>query len=307
VDNVLELDVVTGGGRLVTCSPEREPELFNMVLAGLGQCAIIVRARLRLMPAPSDVMIQQLTYTDLETYLADQVRVAREGRYDHIRGGANRKDGRWTFTAELGKYFTPPEVPDMAALRSGLGFESAATPVQMSYAENLFRFEGTNVGLTDATTRRAFIALWAPASTSKEFVSNILTLPPELAGLPRVGGVEHFSLYALNTRRFGRPLFKMPHEEQAFAIWVFRSLPANDEAARSAMQQSNHDLLTKMTALGGKRYTPYSGIMSADDWVTHFGPDVWRRLSAAKREYDPHQVLSPGAGMFGRPTPSAGP
>ncbi|HYL56648.1 MAG TPA: FAD-binding protein [Gemmatimonadales bacterium] len=307
VDNVLELDVVTGDGRLVTCSPDRETELFNMVLAGLGQCAIIVRARLRLMPAPSDVMIQQLTYTDLDTYLGDQLRVARDGRYDHIRGGAHRKDGRWTFTADLGKYFTPPEVPDMAALRSGLRFESATTPVQMSYAENLFRFEGETVGPTPSATRRAFFTVWTPASTTKEFVSNILALPPELTGLPRPAGVERFPLYALNTGPFGRPLFKMPHEEQAFAIWLFRSFPANNEAALSAMLQSNRDLFAKMTALGGKRYTPYSGIMSAEDWVTHFGPEVWRRLATAKREYDPNQVLSPGAGMFGRPTRSVGP
>jgi len=41
------LDVVTGDGRLVTCSQQRESELFNMVIAGLGQCGIIVRARIR--------------------------------------------------------------------------------------------------------------------------------------------------------------------------------------------------------------------------------------------------------------------
>ena len=81
----------------------------------------------------------------------------------------------------------------------------------------------------------------------------------------------------------------------------------NETQDLSAMLQSNRDLFAKMTALGGKRYTPYSGIMSAEDWVTHFGPEVWRRLSTAKREYDPNQVLSPGAGMFGRPTRSVGP
>lgn len=53
VDTVTEMDVVTGDGRLMTCSADREGELFNMVLAGIGQCGIIVRARLRLMPAPA--------------------------------------------------------------------------------------------------------------------------------------------------------------------------------------------------------------------------------------------------------------
>ena len=34
VDNVFELDVVTGAGELMTCSPERNDELFYMTLAG---------------------------------------------------------------------------------------------------------------------------------------------------------------------------------------------------------------------------------------------------------------------------------
>src|SRR5262249_26331156 len=50
VGNVTELDVVTGDGRFVTCSPDRESELFNMVLAGVGQCGIIVRVRIPLVP-----------------------------------------------------------------------------------------------------------------------------------------------------------------------------------------------------------------------------------------------------------------
>src|SRR5260370_25548986 len=58
VDNVLELDVVTGDGRLMTCSSDRDSELFNMVLAGLGQCGVIVEARIPLIPAPSHGMVQ---------------------------------------------------------------------------------------------------------------------------------------------------------------------------------------------------------------------------------------------------------
>ena len=52
VDNVLELTVVTGKGRRVTCSATRKPDLFHAVRAGLGQFAIIVRARVRLVDVP---------------------------------------------------------------------------------------------------------------------------------------------------------------------------------------------------------------------------------------------------------------
>ena len=52
IDNVLELDVVTGDGRLITCSADNESELFNLALGGVGQCGIIVRARLPIVKAP---------------------------------------------------------------------------------------------------------------------------------------------------------------------------------------------------------------------------------------------------------------
>ena len=51
-----------------------------------------------------------------------------------------------------------------------------------------------------------------------------------------------------------------------------------------------------MTAVGGKRYSPYSSILSFEEWTTHFGTDVRKRFAAAKRKYDPNTVLSPVAG-----------
>src|SRR6266849_5417750 len=121
VDNVTELDVVTGDGRFVTCSADRDSELFNMVLAGLGQCGIIVRARIRLMPAPGGVVLHNLVYDDLEAYISDQKRVVMEGRFDHQWGTASRKrNGPWSFTIQLGKFYTAPEEPNLLPLEEGL-------------------------------------------------------------------------------------------------------------------------------------------------------------------------------------------
>ena len=47
---LLELLVVTGEGKLETCSPNRNATLFNAVLGGLGQFGIIVRATVKLVP-----------------------------------------------------------------------------------------------------------------------------------------------------------------------------------------------------------------------------------------------------------------
>ena len=124
-------------------------------------------------------------------------------------------------------------------------------------------------------------------------LSNILSLSPEAAAL------SQFGFYPLNTRRFTRPLFKVPSEEQAFSLVLFRSVKPGDEAAFSALLASNRELLAKMTAVGGKRYAPYSMVISPAEWQAHYGPDVWPRLVAAKAKYDPNRVLSPQPAIFG--------
>jgi hypothetical protein len=120
-----------------------------------------------------------------------------------------------------------------------------------------------------------FITMWIPASATRGYLDNILSLTPEAAALVPFQGVEQFGCYPLNTRRFTRPLFKVPSEEQAFAFWLFRSVKAGDEAALSALLASNRELLAKMTAVGGKRYAPYSMVISPAEWQAHYGPEVW--------------------------------
>jgi FAD/FMN-containing dehydrogenase len=49
---------------------------------------------------------------------------------------------------------------------------------------------------------------------------------------------------------------------------------------------------------GGKVYPPFAPILSAAQWRDHYEPTVWTRFAAAKRRFDPNNVLNPGAGIF---------
>ncbi|KAK7329022.1 hypothetical protein VNO77_23167 [Canavalia gladiata] len=69
---VRELDVVTGKGEFVTCSPETNSELFHAVLGGFGQFGIITRARIALAPAPKRVKWVRLLYNDFSAFTKDQ-------------------------------------------------------------------------------------------------------------------------------------------------------------------------------------------------------------------------------------------
>ena len=86
VDTVTELEVVTGAGELVRCSASRHADLFDAVRAGLGQCAIVVGATLRLVQAPETVRHFQLPYTDLSVFLEDQRKLITDGRFDYVEG-----------------------------------------------------------------------------------------------------------------------------------------------------------------------------------------------------------------------------
>lgn len=91
VDHVRELQVVTGDGQLVTCSDERNSDLFNAMLAGLGQCGIIVKVVMALVAAPTHVLFFKLNYKDFQTASADLALLAKEGRFNHLDGRAPQR------------------------------------------------------------------------------------------------------------------------------------------------------------------------------------------------------------------------
>src|SRR5262249_39922404 len=94
VDHVQELEVVTGDGQIVTCSDERNSDLFNAMLGGLGQCGIITKVVMRLIEAPTNVLFIKMDYDDFQSASADLALLAKDGRFHHLDGrGAGRPTG----------------------------------------------------------------------------------------------------------------------------------------------------------------------------------------------------------------------
>jgi cytokinin dehydrogenase len=297
-DTVEEMDVVTGDGRLVTCSARSERELFEMVLGGLGQVGLIVRARLRLQPAPSTVVRRDLVYDDLAAYVADSSRLAVERRFDHQAAKAFRRDdGGWSVRMNVGAFGTGSQQPDLPALEAGLKPSSRGDAVKSTYAEYLQREAAAaaalRAGSQNERRRSASLTVFVPASVTRDFAARVFGSAAETAALWRV------DFAPVVVPRFTRPLFKLPAEEVAFGLWLFRSVPAADTAGHAAALEADRAILDRMRAVGGKAYPPYVRYAAAD-WQAHFGPDDWRRLGAAKRQLDPKAVLTPGPGMFPR-------
>lgn len=282
--------------RLVSCSPKHQTELFDLALGGLGQYALIVRAKLRLIPAQSHIVFRRLTYDDIDALISDDIQLAKDGRYDFLSGGISHQRGGDYI--RIGKFYTGPNEPDLASLEAGLKFKSKSEPERLTHSDYLDKNPG---GLTarprqaqadrPAQPNIANIAVLMPASAVRDYVAKILATPSEKVGLTLFG--EPFE-----TRRFTRPLFKVPGEDIAFAMWIYRGLRAAGGVPISTLQETNRKLLERMRAVGGKAYPPYAPYFSRVDWEEHYGSELWHRLSIAKKRFDPKNVLTPGPGIF---------
>jgi len=132
-DNVLELQVVTGEGKLVRCSPASNRELFDAVLAGLGQCGIIVRATLKLVEAPEYVRLYDVGYASLEAQLRDQRLVAEKDRPDYVLGFAlPGADGQWMHRMQLLRHYYKSklwEPEDDSRMLEGLSYQPGSAQI----------------------------------------------------------------------------------------------------------------------------------------------------------------------------------
>ncbi len=296
IDNVEELEVVTGAGEVVRCSAHSNTELFEMVLGGLGQCAMIVNARLRLVPAPHAVVWQEYIYDDLDTWLADHVAAVDTERFDHQGGEVLRQDDGSHRFMIYGAAFEFRGSAPSASSPSAMRATSRSSPRRMTYREYLHRqTEMINRRYdTDLHLQPApYFTVWVPAERAKEVVSAIMATPAPANNFARFGA------WPIKPRRFTRPLLPMPSSDTAFIIWLFRTAPVGDEKLTAAYLESNRSIAKLVANVGGKRYAPYAMVMTPAEWRAHFGEVQWQRLAAAKKRFDPRGILTPGPGIFG--------
>jgi FAD/FMN-containing dehydrogenase len=291
VDHVLELSVVTGEGEQVRCSAKRNRDLFEAALAGQGQVAVITQAVLRLVPAPASVRLYDLFYADLSALIGDLDRVMDDERFDQIEGWAlPQPDGTWAYLLEAIAFHTPAGPPDDLALLAGLRHLPEATQkADMSFWE-----WSTRVPLNLPKQPHPWIDLIVPGSAIAGFVGDVQATIRPLAP------DDHFSILLIPAKpaRFTRPLFRAPGEAHAFGFGILRFSPY-DPNVISQILDYNRTLYDKNRDLGGTHY-PISALRLADkDWRRHYGP-YWDDLLAAKRRYDPDNVLASGPDVLGQ-------
>lgn len=307
-DNVAELEVVTGAGEQVLCSRQQHPRLFLAVLAGLGQCAVIVRARIQLVRAPRKVRHYLLFYPTVDALTADQRLVQADSRFSFAEGEAelNPHGPGWLYYLEAGAYYdTIP--PDDAQLTRGLHDDKSLRQISsLGYFDFLNRLAAPIAFLKSTGEWQDPHPWWnmfLPGTATGTFATQVMASLTEAD----IGASGVILLYPLRRSALKVPLLRVPDEPVTFLFAVLRTAAPDSGGALNAqaMLAANRELFDQGRPLGGYAYPIGSIPTTPSDWRQHYGP-LWPFLAAARRRYDPAGILTPGQGIFRPQRPASG-
>jgi cytokinin dehydrogenase len=294
VDNITELEIVTGKGKLVTCSAKKNKQLFDAARAGLGQVGIIVRARVRLIDVPPMVRVYTAYYDDLAAMTSDQELVIDDGRFDYVEGFAEPGANGWIYKIELVKYFAPQQPPADAALIGDLAFTDGTLNVADS---DYFSFANRVVavvpilqsfGLWDLP--HPWFDMFVPGDQAVDFIEGVLaqTTPADVGPFPII-------IYPFKRAAATAPALPLPPGENCYLFSLLRT--AIPPATAAGLIAKNREIYEDLHQIGGKRYAISSVPFDQQDWKDHFGA-YWPLFVGNKLEYDPKNTLTPGQGIF---------
>ncbi|GAA2097707.1 hypothetical protein GCM10009759_28060 [Kitasatospora saccharophila] len=303
IDHVQELEVVTGRGEVLVCSADRHADLFKAALGGLGQCGIIVRAKLDLVPAQPEMRTYQFTYPTGDGAVGDLRTLTERGEvlgaYLTWAPAATSFVGQLIISVPV----TPGSPPDGEHLLRGLSQPpSAATAFDLSYPDWVNQVNRL-VAQMDAALDydhlvKPWFDVWFGASEIERFTQDALAeLDPHdyapgslLLVIPaKRNGVDH-------------PAFREPRADSTPWMYLFDILdnsaaPGPDPAFATDRLQRNAELYRKARTVGGSRYPIGALAFTKADWIAHYGA-AWPEFRRAKERYDPRHVLNPGPGIF---------
>ena len=295
-DNVLELEVVTGEGKIITCSSSENSELFDCMRAGLGQFGIITRATLALVPAPDRARKYILVYPDLESMTADQRMLLTVRGPDHLQGTVLSVDAGWRYQLDMVFFYPSGDPPDDEEVLSGLADDRRQAQIDDAsygeYAESFDRFTELLQSTGGWSNPHPWWFTFLPGSTAEQVART--TLRDVTAD--DLGSHGLITFYPLTTDKIKTPLVRLPSEAVVFSFNLVR-FASNDAAQIEHMVVQNQTLHQRIRAAGGMLYPVSALPLDRSEWEEHYGP-VWPKMQRAKKRFDPTNSLTPGYELF---------
>ncbi|XVF75736.1 hypothetical protein PTKIN_Ptkin13bG0210900 [Pterospermum kingtungense] len=328
INNVYQLEVVTGTGEVITCSDKKNADLFYGVLGGLGQFGIITRARISLGPAKKMVKWIRVLYSEFSTFSNDQEHlISSENSFDYIEGFAiiNRtgllnnwrssfnpkdpvqasqfsSDGKILYCLEMAKYFNPDETDNLnqniEKLLSELHYiPSTLFLSEVSYVEFLDRVHLSEIKLRSKglwEVPHPWLNLLIPKSRIFDFAQEVF------GNIVKDNSNGPILIYPVNKAKWNNRTSMVTPEEDIMYLVAFLSsaLPSSTgtDGLEHIMTQNQRILdFCANAQLGAKQYLPHYS--SQNEWEAHFGPQ-WETFVQRKSAYDPFAILAPGHRIF---------
>ena len=85
-DSCLEYELITGDGKVRTCSPEKDPTIFGMLHSSYGTLAIMSKITFKLVPAKRFVKLEYRHYATFEQFQREMLARCGAEDYDFIDG-----------------------------------------------------------------------------------------------------------------------------------------------------------------------------------------------------------------------------
>lgn len=290
VDHVLELEVVTGEGELVSCSASKNTDLFEAVLGGMGQCAVIVRAHLTTLPRIEKVVSREFKYDTRAGLLRDLKLVANSETNGTVWGRlAKNKDEAWELFLTASSWGNAGIERALPAWAQQLSGQSTSTPTVSSYDQYANRrtqsyLEGVKNG--GLLVPHPYMSFFLPESQTAEMIDFLISSPDATLGAASI------PIFPLLRKNFARPTFSLPQQDLVFHIRIFRKPEKEGSADHLRMLELNEKVfIPRILKAGGTVYLPHSPILSHKQVTENFAPAVLTALARAKMKYDPHSTL----------------
>jgi FAD/FMN-containing dehydrogenase len=301
IDHVRSLEVVTGKGDVLESSPEQRPDLFEVALGGLGQCGLITRARIELVPAKERARTYQFLYTDNGTFFRDFRTLIERPGLDHVYTLWFPLGTSLVYLLQAVVFYDLAQPPDDLRLTSGIA--QPATVQDTPYLDYVTQIDVV-VDAFRATNSwdeliKPWFDVWLPDTTVERYIGEVIpTLTPR-----DIGPTGFILLFPQRRSRLTRPFLRVPEPDGSDWVFLFDILtssaqPGPDPAFTSEMLDRNNRLFARARdTFGGVRYPIGSLDFTPEDWQAHYG-NVWQTLLALKHRFDPGGILTPGPGIF---------
>ncbi|CBI33379.3 cytokinin dehydrogenase 1-like [Vitis riparia] len=332
INNVYQLEVVTGKGDIITCSETQNADLFYGVLGGLGQFGIITRARISLEPAPKMVKWIRVLYSEFSIFSKDQEHlISFKNSFDYIEGFViiNRtgllntwrssfnpgeplqasqfnSDGRTLYCLEMAKYFNPDETHIVNQVIESLLSELSYIPStlflsEVPYVDFLDRVHVSEIKLRAKglwEVPHPWLNLLIPKSRIHDFAKEVF------GNILRDTGNGPILIYPVNKSKWNNRTSLVTPQEDIFYLVAFLSSAVPSSTGTDGLEHiltQNERILDfcEGARLGMKQYLPHYS--TQDKWQAHFGPK-WEVFVKRKSTYDPLAILAPGQRIFQKAT-----